>query len=150
QTLDGQLGNRLPGAVRFVSGSATNASNQEALEHALSPSSRRISFSATMHSNTAIDVAAQRFLESAGIDGQITAHLTESSGYGPDATRAAAHSKRIDLTFPLYISQLRSDVSRDAATHRGPGRAGIPTLRPLSLDDAIIPTDQIPLTNPAS
>ena len=134
--------------VRIVSGSASNDSNRARFENkSLGLKRTSIRFQATMHSNSAITAGMREFLTDAGIEG-ITASLSESStAFGDEVVG----SKRdVTVKYPFNIAQLRTDTNRDGSAKRDSIAGAIPTLRPLSFEDATVPTDQFPLRNPAT
>jgi len=134
--------------VTIISGSASNDGNRKAFEVEKKSEFTvlRVSFHATMQSNAAIDRGLSLFLESQGIEGNV-ASLTESStAYGNDVSGQQAG---LHIKFPFNVAQLRRDANRNGAARDG-GTGGLMAVRPLSLDDATVPTDQFPLQAPAT
>ena len=134
--------------VRIVSGSASNDSNRDRFENkTLGLKRTSIRFQATMHSNSAVTAGLREFLKDAGIEG-ITASLSESStAFGDEVVGA---KRDVTVKYPFNIAQLRTDANQDGSAKRDAIAGAIPTLRPLSFEDATVPTDQFPLRNPAT
>ena len=132
--------------VRIVSGSASNDTNRGRFEDkTLGLKRTSIRFQATMHSNSAVSAGMLEFLKDAGIQG-ITASLSESStAFGDEVVK-----RDVTVKYPFNIAQLRTDTNQDGSPKRGSTAGAIPTFRPLSFEDATVPTDQFPLRNPAT
>ena len=165
--VDARVGARLGRAeVTLVSGSASNDGNRHAFESPDAPYGHMtVHFRATIHSNSAVDLASRCFLNEIGVHGPF-AYLSEgSTAYGSarDAGKAgpqnsgescavdsSATGKDVTIKFPFNIAQLRSDASRSGGPRQDPLAGVLPGLRPLPLEDVTTPTDQLPLQTPTT
>ncbi len=144
----------------IVSGSATLASNKQALE-LIGP--HAVEFAATVASDDTVQSAMEQYLNSQGVPPETpVAVLTEgTSAYGADVHR----QRWTRLPFPMHISQLRAAADRSARndakanTDSAPIRDTIDNARrpaiELSLDDSgeasdVPPTFHGEISNPGA
>jgi len=140
-----------PATISMITGSASNDSNRRKLEDASESAKIRIQFRSTMHSNPAIAAGLNQFLSDQWIlEEPRRGYLSEATtAYGSEL--AAADPDRappVTIRYPLYVSRLRSDASRGSVSRRDSAIALLPSLRPLSFEDVVVPTDQLPLQTP--
>jgi hypothetical protein len=156
-------------SVTIISGGATVDKNRELFETPEVPygstpdgATFTVHFRATTERDSAVHLATNSFLQEAAIRG-LRADLSEgSTAYGSSAPcpgwRQTKDDKQpgcsepsdrpLTMKYPFNVSQLRNDASREGTPRRDPLADVIPRLRPLALEDAGPPTDQLPLVRP--
>jgi hypothetical protein len=127
--------------VRFVSGSATRRENKATLERAIPD---QVTFAATVPPDeTAAWIPYLYLIESnPNLAGRVAALQEDNTGYG-HAQILVGQPGIKGLPFPMHISRLRSDSTRARPNTSEPQNAP-QRFRPLSLEELVTPTDQLP------
>lgn len=133
---------------RFVSGSGTSRKNQAILQGA----APNVTFHATALPDDVLMTVPLNYLLGMSRDAweHGVALLAESNtDYAHEVTDAVT-LENLNLTvlpFPMHVSRLRSDAARAEAEPPSPS-GQLPRFRPLSLAEAVSPTDQLPSLTP--